>query len=48
MSVAESTILTEFGWLLLVICCVKASAELSWRSALSPRPIAPALPHDSD
>jgi hypothetical protein len=40
VSVAESTILTEFGWLLLVICCVKASAELSWRSALSPRPVA--------
>jgi hypothetical protein len=38
VSVAESSILTEFGWLLLVICCVKASAELSWRSALSPAP----------
>jgi hypothetical protein len=36
VSVAESSVLTEFGWLLLVICCVKASAELSWRSALSP------------
>jgi hypothetical protein len=39
VSVAESSILTEFGWLLFVICCVKASAELSWRSALSQRPI---------
>jgi hypothetical protein len=37
VSVAESSILTEFGWLLLVICCVKASAELSWRSALLPQ-----------
>lgn len=35
VSVAESSILTEFGWLLFVICCVKASSELSWRSALS-------------
>jgi hypothetical protein len=35
VSVAESSILTEFGWLLFVICCVKASAELSWRRALS-------------
>ncbi len=38
VSVAESSILTEFGWLLFVICCVKASAELSWRSAVSPQP----------
>ncbi|WP_395640433.1 O-antigen ligase family protein [Pseudolysinimonas sp.] len=36
VSVAESSILTEFGWLLLTICCVKASSELSWRRALSP------------
>lgn len=38
VSTAESSILTEFGWLLFVICCVKASAELSWRRALSPIP----------
>lgn len=38
VSVAESSILTEAGWLLFVICCVKASGELSWRSALSPAP----------
>lgn len=37
-SVAESSILTEAGWLLFVICCVKASAELSWRKALGPIP----------
>lgn len=41
VSVAESAALVEFGWLLLVICCVKASAELSWRSALSRQPGAP-------
>jgi exopolysaccharide production protein ExoQ len=43
VSVAESSILTEFGWLLLVICGVKASSELSWRSALSPASVAPSL-----
>lgn len=43
VSVAESSILTELGWLLLVICCVKASSELSWRSALSSRPTPPPL-----
>jgi hypothetical protein len=37
VSVAESSILTEFGWLLFVICAVKASSELSWRSALAVR-----------
>lgn len=37
VSVAESSVLTEIGWLLLVICCVKASSELSWRQALSSR-----------
>jgi hypothetical protein len=36
VSVAESSILTDVGWLLFVICCVKASADLSWRSALRP------------
>ena len=34
ISLAESTILVDFGWLTFVICCVKASQELSWRSAL--------------
>jgi O-antigen ligase len=33
-SLAESSILVDFGWLTFVICCVKASQELSWRSAL--------------
>jgi hypothetical protein len=47
VSVAESSILAEFGWLLFVICAVKASAELSWRSALSPRPdLSEPLPHE--
>ena len=42
-SAAESTILFEFGWLLLVICSVKAAQSLSWRSALphKPHPDAP-------
>ncbi|WP_104127513.1 O-antigen ligase family protein [Cryobacterium sp. Y57] len=42
-SAAESTILFEFGWLLLVICAVKAAQGLSWRNALphKPHPDAP-------
>lgn len=43
VSVAESAILVEAGWLLFVICCVKASGELSWRSALSRAPLPPSL-----
>jgi O-antigen ligase len=35
MSLAESSILVEFGWLTFVICCLKASQELSWRRAFS-------------
>ncbi|MBH0116113.1 O-antigen ligase family protein [Salinibacterium sp. NG253] len=33
-ALAESSILTDFGWLTFVVCCVKASRELSWRRAL--------------
>jgi hypothetical protein len=33
-SLAESSILAEFGWMCFVICCIKASQELSWRTAL--------------
>ncbi len=33
-SLAESSILAEFGWMCFVICCIKASQELSWRRAL--------------
>jgi O-antigen ligase len=42
-SAAESTILFEYGWLLLVVCSVKAAQGLSWRSALphKPHPDAP-------
>jgi O-antigen ligase len=36
-SLAESSILVEFGWLCLVVCCVKASRELSWRTAFEAR-----------
>jgi O-antigen ligase len=32
-SFAESFTLVEFGWLALVVCSVKASRELSWRTA---------------
>jgi len=34
-SLAESSILVEFGWLTFVVCSVKAARELSWRRALS-------------
>lgn len=33
-SAAESTILVEFGWLILVICAVRGSEGLSWRNGL--------------
>lgn len=39
-ALAESSILTEFGWLTFVICCVKASQQLSWRTAFQ-RPLEP-------
>lgn len=34
-ALAESSILVEFGWLTFVVCCVKASRELSWRTAFA-------------
>ena len=37
-SAAESTVLVEFGWLLLLICSVKAAQGQSWRRMLSPSP----------
>jgi hypothetical protein len=43
LSLAESSILVEFGWLTFVVCCVTASRELSWRSALRTPPAAPQL-----
>lgn len=47
ISLAESTVLVEFGWLTFVVCCVTASRELSWRSALAR--ITPAsLPHEPE
>lgn len=33
-SLAESVILTEYAWLTLVVCCVKAADKLSWRQRL--------------
>ena len=49
VSLAESSILIEFGWMTFVICCVKASQELSWRSALraEPRAVLPNAPSSS-
>ena len=34
-SLAESTILVEWGWLTFVVCSVKAARELSWRNAFA-------------
>lgn len=31
----ESALIAEFGWLTFVVCCVRASQELSWRTALA-------------
>jgi len=33
-SLAESLALVDFGWMILVICSVKAAQELSWRHSL--------------
>jgi O-antigen ligase len=44
VSLAESSILSEFGWMTFVICCTKASQELSWRNALRSPPRADPLP----
>ena len=44
-SLAESSILVEYGWLTFVVCCVKAARELSWRRALTaPDPEEPVAP----
>lgn len=34
-SLAESSVLVEYGWLTFVVCCVKAAGELSWRRAFA-------------
>lgn len=43
VSLAESSVLSEFGWLTFVICCLKASQELSWRNALAAQTPEPAV-----
>lgn len=45
-SLAESSILVEFGWFTIVVCTVKASRELSWRQAFTSAPSRPVLPHE--
>jgi len=37
-SAAESTVLVEYGWVLLLICSVKAAQGQSWRRLLGPSP----------
>lgn len=46
VSLAESSVLVEFGWLTFVVCCVTASRELSWRSALRAPPAPETLEHE--
>jgi len=54
VSLAESSILSDFGWMTFVVCCTKASQELSWRNALrrpptselAPRPASGSEPSD--
>lgn len=48
VSLAESSILVEFGWLTFVVCCVTASRELSWRSALTVPSSVPAPEDEAD
>ena len=41
-SVTESFALVEGGWMLLVVCAVKAARDMSWRDALArPAPVEP-------
>ncbi|HWH25493.1 MAG TPA: O-antigen ligase family protein [Pseudolysinimonas sp.] len=48
VSLAESSILVEFGWVTFVICCLKAAQELSWRRVFA-SPTPPGLdPRPSD
>ncbi|WP_022881571.1 O-antigen ligase family protein [Gryllotalpicola ginsengisoli] len=42
-SATESVTLVDYGWLLLVVCTVKASQNMSWRNALPHAPAGPAL-----
>ena len=35
-SLAESSMLVEYGWMLLVVCAVGAARQLSWRTAFAP------------
>jgi hypothetical protein len=48
VSLAESSILSDFGWMTFVICCTKASQELSWRNALRAVPRSEVLPRESE
>jgi O-antigen ligase len=46
-SLTESVLLTELGWMMLVVCVVKSANKLSWRSAFErvrPRTTPPELP----
>ncbi len=38
-SLAESSMLVEYGWMTFVVCSVKAARELSWRRAFATDPV---------
>jgi hypothetical protein len=34
-ALAESSLLVEYGWLIFVVCALKAAQKLSWRRAFT-------------
>ena len=45
-SLAESSVLVDFGWLTLVVCITRAAQAMSWRSAWMAAGSGPQLPHE--
>lgn len=46
-SLAESSVLVDFGWLTLVVCITRAAQAMSWRSAwMAVQGSGPQLPHE--
>lgn len=43
-SLFESVLISDYGWVIFVVCAVKAGQELSWRRALEAPDVAPPLP----
>jgi O-antigen ligase len=45
ISLFDSSLITAYGWLTFVVCCVRAAGELSWRTAFARQP-RESLPHE--